>query len=73
MIRFISNNPGMWFLHCHIDLHNTNGMGMVINEAYDRQPSAPVGFPVCGDFLFDGTNRETTTGETIVSCLDQEF
>ena len=55
VVRFLSDNPGTWFLHCHIDLHNTNGMGMVINEAPDRHPKAPPGFPVCANFYNNGS------------------
>ena len=36
IIRFKANNPGTWFFHCHIDLHNTNGMGMVLFEAKNK-------------------------------------
>ncbi|XP_056004117.1 uncharacterized protein LOC125657356 [Ostrea edulis] len=50
VIRFKANNPGAWFFHCHIDLHNTNGMGMVLLEASNNYPSAPSGFPKCGFF-----------------------
>ncbi|KAH3808727.1 hypothetical protein DPMN_137085, partial [Dreissena polymorpha] len=51
VVRFISDYPGMWFLHCHIDLHNTNGMGMVIDEG-DSKPTSPIDFPVCRNFEF---------------------
>ncbi|XP_052239186.1 uncharacterized protein LOC127850289 isoform X14 [Dreissena polymorpha] len=53
VVRFISDNPGMWFLHCHIDLHNTNGMVMVIDEG-DKKPATPKGFPTCRNFEFSG-------------------
>lgn len=32
VIRFIVNNPGWWFLHCHIEIHQLEGMGAVIKE-----------------------------------------
>nr|XP_034324480.1 laccase-10-like [Crassostrea gigas] len=38
VIRFKANNPGAWFFHCHIDLHNTNGMGMVLLESKNKYP-----------------------------------
>ncbi|KAJ4900832.1 Laccase-15 [Raphanus sativus] len=28
-IRFIANNPGVWFMHCHFDRHLTWGMNVV--------------------------------------------
>jgi len=50
VIEFLSNNPGFWFLHCHIVLHSLEGMGVVINVAESRQNPAPPGFPTCDDF-----------------------
>lgn len=34
-IRFVADNPGPWFLHCHIDLHLEGGLAMVFAEAPD--------------------------------------
>ncbi|XP_052803582.1 uncharacterized protein LOC128233774 [Mya arenaria] len=55
VIRFISDNPGLWFLHCHIDLHSTNGMGLLIDEGVFKPPPPP-GFPTCGSFLYNEGN-----------------
>ncbi|KAF2998521.1 hypothetical protein E8E13_004478 [Curvularia kusanoi] len=33
VLRFQANNPGVWFFHCHIDLHLTGGMAATIVEA----------------------------------------
>ncbi|CAC5410145.1 unnamed protein product [Mytilus coruscus] len=54
VIRFKADNPGVWFFHCHIDLHNTNGMGMIINESPNSQPKVPKNFPKCNSFKNDG-------------------
>ncbi|KAJ4349531.1 uncharacterized protein N0V89_008147 [Didymosphaeria variabile] len=35
LIRFRADNPGVWFLHCHIDLHLVGGMAATIVEAPD--------------------------------------
>ena len=32
VIEFLADNPGWWFLHCHIDGHLIAGMGVAINE-----------------------------------------
>ena len=32
VIRFISDNPGLWFIHCHIEPHQLQGMAAVISE-----------------------------------------
>ena len=57
VVRFLSDNPGVWFLHCHIDIHNTNGMGMLINEAKQSHPRTPKGFPICNSFFNDGSGK----------------
>ncbi|CAG2240675.1 unnamed protein product [Mytilus edulis] len=54
IIRFKADNPGVWFFHCHIDLHNTNGMGMIINESPKTQPKVPTNFPKCKSFETPG-------------------
>ena len=32
VIRFTVDNPGWWFLHCHIEIHQLEGMSVVIEE-----------------------------------------
>jgi iron transport multicopper oxidase len=31
VVRFVANNPGVWFLHCHIDWHLVGGLGIAIS------------------------------------------
>ena len=50
VINFVSNNPGFWFLHCHIETHQLQGMALIMNEAFDQQLSAPDDMNQCGDF-----------------------
>ncbi|KAK4497613.1 hypothetical protein PRZ48_010266 [Zasmidium cellare] len=33
--RFRADNPGVWFFHCHIDWHLSQGLGMLMIEAPD--------------------------------------
>merc|ERR1712154_635520 len=52
IVRWITDNPGFWHLHCHMTQHLYWGLGMVINEAMeysDLFPSPP-NFPKCGSF-----------------------
>ncbi|WOO80563.1 Iron multicopper oxidase fer1 [Vanrija pseudolonga] len=35
VLRFIADNPGAWFFHCHIDWHLTSGLAVVFIEAPD--------------------------------------
>ncbi|KAI0030502.1 laccase [Vararia minispora EC-137] len=45
-IRFVTNNPGPWFMHCHIDWHLNTGFAVVMAEdvadipSVDRPPSS---------------------------------
>ena len=35
-IRFISDNPGLWLLHCHIGAHALMGMNVLIKESTEK-------------------------------------
>ncbi|PPQ89788.1 hypothetical protein CVT25_008167 [Psilocybe cyanescens] len=41
IIRFKADNPGPWFLHCHIDWHLEAGLAVVFAEAPTEQVSGP--------------------------------
>ena len=53
VIRVISNNPGAWFVHCHNQLHNVEGMEVIFNVAPEYHNPPPAGFPKCGNFRID--------------------
>ena len=48
-IRINSDNPGVWFFHCHIDVHMYMGLAAIIDESnfMFSQPSFPPGYPTC--------------------------
>ena len=48
-IRFRTDNPGPWFLHCHIDWHLEIGFAMVFAEGLGQ---TAVANPVPGEFCF---------------------
>ena len=52
VVYFKSDNPGWWFLHCHIEVHQLEGMGVIINEGGEMKTKAPYGMQKCGDFSF---------------------
>ena len=56
VIRFRTDNPGFWFMHCHLQLHMMAGMAMVLGEAVERIPRLPRNFPTCN--VFDWTSEE---------------
>ncbi|KAK7682850.1 Acyl-coenzyme A oxidase 2 [Cerrena zonata] len=39
-IRFVTDNPGPWFLHCHIDWHLEAGLAVVFAEGINSTASA---------------------------------
>ena len=45
-------------MHCHIELHNLDGMAMTILEAPDQIPETPRGFPKCGNFHYDESSGQ---------------
>ncbi|KAJ1544545.1 ferroxidase fet3, partial [Cladochytrium tenue] len=36
VLRFVNDNPGVWFLHCHIEWHLQAGLAATLIEAPDR-------------------------------------
>ncbi|KAF5298038.1 hypothetical protein FQR65_LT09849 [Abscondita terminalis] len=49
--RFIADNPGFWFFHCHFLYHLTIGMTLTfkVGDISDLPP-IPKGFPKCDNF-----------------------
>ena len=52
IVHFKSTNPGWWLLHCHIELHQHEGMALLVNEALERQPPPPAGMCEPGNFTW---------------------
>ncbi|XP_041470356.1 laccase-like [Lytechinus variegatus] len=51
VIDFVANNPGWWILHCHMEFHFEDGMGILIRVGNQSDlPPVPEGFPMCGDY-----------------------
>nr|XP_043621384.1 laccase-2-like [Erigeron canadensis] len=51
-IRFRADNPGVWFMHCHIEIHITWGLRMawVVNDgklSNQKLPPPPADLPTC--------------------------
>ncbi|XP_061185077.1 uncharacterized protein LOC133193118 [Saccostrea echinata] len=65
IIRIIADNPGVWFMHCHIDSHMMNGMALMLYEAIDNIPELP-NLPTCRSFdnKDDGMDGESKSRQT---------
>ncbi|XP_058802841.1 uncharacterized protein LOC131670882 [Phymastichus coffea] len=51
IVRFLANNPGYWYFHCHFEPHSNNGMSFVFKVGeHEDFPKKPDGFPTCGPF-----------------------
>ncbi|CAI0415630.1 unnamed protein product, partial [Linum tenue] len=52
VIRFVADNPGMWIMHCHLDVHISWGLAMAFlvedgNEVMQTLEAPPLDLPVC--------------------------
>ena len=50
IIDVVADNPGVWFMHCHVENHAVEGMGVVLNEAQPNQNPSPKAMRQCGNF-----------------------
>ena len=68
VVQFHSDNPGFWFLHCHVELHQLEGMVLVIREAVDKIHTPPKEMETCGTFLWDiaAFNIASGTGSSLM-------
>ena len=68
-IAFVADNPGYWFLHCHIEVHQLEGMAVIIQE-YDEVEHnynlpADINKPGKFNWTVADFNNLTSTGSTI--------
>ena len=70
VVAFLADNPGYWFLHCHIEVHQLEGMGVLIEEYDYKEHIAPpenIDTPGHFDWTLEEYNRirerERTCGD----------
>ena len=68
--RIKADNPGVWFLHCHIELHENDGMAMLFNESFPHHLSPPTGFPNCHSYT---GNVPPSSATTTLSSMTSKF
>lgn len=61
VIRYISDNPGAWLLHCHIQWHLMSGMALVLVEG---EESLPALVNAAGNTANDSSSSSTTAAQT---------
>ncbi|OAE31495.1 hypothetical protein AXG93_1670s1130 [Marchantia polymorpha subsp. ruderalis] len=52
VLRFVTDNPGVWPFHCHIESHFHMGMGVIFAESVDKLPDVPTDTMGCGATKF---------------------
>jgi iron transport multicopper oxidase len=80
VIRFVANNPGVWFLHCHMEWHMEAGLLMTLVEdplsIQAQQPNIPAGMksicqkqniPLVGNAAGNTQNYLNLTGQILVA------
>ncbi|XP_048741744.2 uncharacterized protein LOC125655475 isoform X1 [Ostrea edulis] len=50
VVRIKADNPGLWMIHCHVQLHSVDGMSLLLNESFPHLPAVPEGFSICRNF-----------------------
>lgn len=57
IIRFLTDNPGTWLFHCHLEFHSEIGMAFLVKVGEKKDlPAEPRNWPKCGDFVFTGNS-----------------
>ncbi|XP_028416893.1 laccase-3-like [Dendronephthya gigantea] len=69
VLEFLADNPGYWFMHCHIDEHLNRGMALAIGEAPSCASSPPT--PLLNEtdeFCFSVDTFKAKEGEANGEC-----
>ncbi|XP_060073309.1 uncharacterized protein LOC132553115 [Ylistrum balloti] len=54
VVRFKADNPGFWYMHCHMEPHQISGMTLILQEGdIGQMPRPPAKLPRCGNFFSD--------------------
>ena len=70
VVYFQSDNPGYWFLHCHIEVHQLEGMAVIIQEASEQRTLPPNGMVTCGNFTWTVEDfKRITSGDSVLKSM----
>ena len=53
-MRIKADNPGLWFVHCHLSLHAEDGMALVLAtgvEVLDEMKPIPPDYKDCKNLI----------------------
>eukprot|EP00105_Crassostrea_gigas_P016175 XP_011433463.1 PREDICTED: L-ascorbate oxidase-like [Crassostrea gigas] len=70
VLRFPLDNPGYWYMHCHMEAHQLEGMTLIIKEGlHSAQKKPPKNFPTCRDFTWSYEEYEEIVNGPMVAGL----
>lgn len=62
VVRFLADNPGYWFMHCHTEFHNEDGMALYLKVGEEEEMNkAPRGMNTCGHFHWTSEQFQEAT------------
>ncbi|XP_071140405.1 uncharacterized protein [Mytilus edulis] len=68
IIKIKAANPGVWFMHCHIDKHMVEGMALMLNESFENIGQyIPNGLPTCHSYLTEMSGKLSATSASQTS------
>nr|KAG5686609.1 hypothetical protein BaRGS_006283 [Batillaria attramentaria] len=50
VVRIKADNPGMWYMHCHMEIHHLGGMALILDGTSPTLGPVPDGFPTCNSY-----------------------
>lgn len=70
VLRFPLDNPGYWYMHCHMEAHQLEGMTLIIKEGlHSAQKRPPKNFPTCGDYTWSYEEYEEIVNGPMIAGL----
>ncbi|KAJ6105299.1 hypothetical protein N7523_010109 [Penicillium sp. IBT 18751x] len=66
-IRYVTDNPGAWILHCHIQWHIVTGMALVLVEGEDRLQSMVGSFNSSASTATSGSSKTSVASKASIS------
>ena len=75
VVQFRSNNPGYWLLHCHNEVHQREGMALIIREDVENIKSPPEEMKTCNSFIWDvddfmsAIQEEKGSGSSVIPSI----
>ncbi|TPX69554.1 hypothetical protein SpCBS45565_g02374 [Spizellomyces sp. 'palustris'] len=73
VVRFIANNPGVWFLHCHLEFHIIAGLAMTLVEdatTLRRRGISPQSRQLCSSF--EAWREKHELGDELMDTTEKE-